>query len=439
MNEFGKNTLTGLLADDPEMEFRIKTNTELYRKGFGDIKLKYSDGSPVTKAEIRINQTEHEFQFGANAFMLGEFPTEEENRQYEELFAGLFNTAVLPFYWKDLEPVDGQVRFRKNSPKIYRRPAPETGLEFCEKYNLTPKGHPLCWHDYWPDWVDKDPRKAMGRLERRFQEIAEFTAKRIPIWDVMNEAQTRDFLCKTHMPRFPRNYIEEIFQMAERYFPEATLCYNDDCRWWCHQAEYSPVYLLVEKLKRSHCRVDALGMQFHMFEHHFPELPRFFSPRHLYGCFDLYAELNLRLIISEISILGNDLYFGKGEGEVFQDIATEKLYRLWFSHPAMSSIVWWNIVNNTSCSCFEEKFEAGIIKRDFTPRRAYNTLKRLIKEEWHTALNIVYEQEKINKFHGFYGDYDLVIRTDKGCFDRKIKLSRDSYNIFEITLEGGQK
>jgi hypothetical protein len=54
-------------------------------------------------------------------------------------------------------------------------------------------------------------------------------------------------------------------------------------------------------------------------------------------------------------------------------------------------------------------------------------------------LTMDYEQEKINKFHGFYGDYDLVIRTDKGCFDRKIKLSRDSYNIFEITLEGGQK
>ena len=430
MNEFGKKTLAGLLAEDPEMDFKIKTNTELYRKGFGDIRLEYRNGSPVERAEIRLNQTGHEFQFGANAFMLGEFPTEEENQQYEELFAGVFNTAVLPFYWKDLEPEEGKLRFCKNSPKIYRRPAPELGLEFCDKYNLTPKGHPLCWHDYWPD-----PRKALGRLEKRFQEIAEFTKGRIPIWDVMNEAQTRDFVAKTHMPRFPRNYVEEIFHMAERYFPEATLCYNDDCRWWCHQADYSPVYLLVDKLKRNNCRVDALGMQFHMFEHHFPELPNFFSPQHLYSCFDLYAELNVRLIISEISILGNDVYFGEGEGEVFQELATEKLYRLWFSHPAMSSIVWWNLVNNTSCSVFEEKFQAGIITRDFKERRAYKALKRLICEEWHTVCGMDYEAGKINKFHGFYGDYELDIRTDRGNFKKQITLSRDRYNIFNITLD----
>ena len=435
MNEFGKKTLAGLLAEDPEMDFKIKTNTELYRKGFGDIRLEYRNGSPVERAEIRLNQTGHEFQFGANAFMLGEFPTEEENQQYEELFAGVFNTAVLPFYWKDLEPEEGKLRFSKNSPKIYRRPAPELGLEFCDKYGLTPKGHPLCWHDYWPDWVDKDPRKALGRLEKRFQEIAEFTKGRIPIWDVMNEAQTRDFVAKTHMPRFPRNYVEEIFNMAARYFPEARLCYNDDCRWWCHQADYSPVYLLVDKLKRNNCRVDALGMQFHMFEHHFPELPNFFSPQHLYSCFDLYAELNVRLIISEISILGNDVYFGEGEGEVFQELATEKLYRLWFSHPAMSSIVWWNLVNNTSCSVFEEKFQAGIITRDFKERRAYKALKRLICEEWHTVCGMDYEAGKINKFHGFYGDYELDIRTDRGNFKKQITLSRDRYNIFNITLD----
>ena len=29
MNEFGKKTLAGLLAEDPEMDFKIKTNTEL--------------------------------------------------------------------------------------------------------------------------------------------------------------------------------------------------------------------------------------------------------------------------------------------------------------------------------------------------------------------------------------------------------------------------
>ena len=101
----------------------------------------------------------------------------------------------------------------------------------------------------------------------------------------------------------------------------------------------------------------------------------------------------------------------------------------------MSSIVWWNLVNNTSCSIFEEKFQAGIITRDFKERRAYKALKRLIKEEWHTGLGMDYEDGKINKFHGFYGDYELEIRTEKGCFRKTVKLARDSYNIFKITLD----
>ncbi len=434
MNEFGKKILSILMTDDPEIEFKIESGIECHRKGFATIHLKYANGQPVSHADIEIRQKNHAFHFGANAFMLDGFPSQTENSAFEELFVDLFNTAVLPFYWRDLEPEEGRLRFAKDSAKISRRPPPELGLEFCAKHHLTAKGHPLCWHDYWPDWVDRNPRRALGRLERRFRELSELCAGRIVEWDVMNEAQTRDFLEKDWMPRFPRGYIEELFRMAAFYFPDALLMYNDDHRWWDHQADYSPVYLLVEKLLGHGCRVDGLGMQFHMFESLFPELPRFFNPDVLYSCFDLYAELNLSLAISEISILGNDVYFGKGEGAVFQQLAAEKLYRIFFSHPAMRSIIWWNIVNDTACSPTEQKFQAGLIERDFTPRPAYLALKHLIQKQWHTETALEYRGGSINKFRGFYGDYDLKIRTDSGVYQRQIRLDRESYNIHTITL-----
>lgn len=434
MNEFGRRVLSALLADDPEIEFKIRTGIESHRKGFAAIRLRRADGSPVSGADIAVRQLNHAFRFGANAFMLGEFSSPSENSAFEELFTGIFNTAVLPFYWKDLEPEEGRLRFSKDSAKIYRRPPPELGLEFCAKHHLVAKGHPLCWHDYWPDWVDRNPRRALGRLERRFRELSELCAGRIVEWDVMNEAQTRDFLEKDWMPRFPRGYIEELFRMAAFHFPDALLMYNDDNRWWNHQADYSPLYLLVEKLLRGGCRVDGLGMQFHMFEHLFPELPRFFNPGVLYACFDLYAKLNLSLAISEISILGNDVYFGKGEGVVFQKLAAEKLYRIFFSHPAMNSIIWWNIVNDTACSPTEQKFQAGLIERDFTPRPAYLALKHLIRTEWHTGTRLEYREGAVNKFHGFYGDYELEIRTDSGTYRRRIRLDRENCNIHTIIL-----
>ena len=43
MNEFGKHALDLLLREDPEMEFKIDRNIEMYRKGFGTIRLRKAD------------------------------------------------------------------------------------------------------------------------------------------------------------------------------------------------------------------------------------------------------------------------------------------------------------------------------------------------------------------------------------------------------------
>lgn len=435
MNEFGKHALDLLLREDPEMEFKIDQNIEMYRKGFGTIRLRKADGSPVEHARITLHQTGHEFQFGANLFMLDAFPSEEMNERFKEEFRAMFNLAVIPFYWKDLELEDGKPRFSAESPRVPRRPPPLRCLDFCRSSGIAAKGHPLCWHDYWPDWVDKDPRKAMGRLIRRIEEISRVCGDRVETWDVMNEAQTRNWLEKTWMPRLPRGYIEELFRTAERCFPAAKLMYNDDNRWWNHQSEYSPVRLLLERLLREKCRVDGFGMQFHLFEHLFPELEHIFNPAELYACFDMYAELGLNLSMSEISILGGDAYFGKEEGEVFQRIAAERLYRIWFSHPAMRSIVWWNIVCDTACSDVENQLQAGLFDRELNPRPAALAIRDLIRKEWHTDTGFDYRNGAANKFHGFYGDYDWKVDCDEGTFRGTLQLAKESWNLIDIKLE----
>ena len=145
MNDIIKKLTHYLLAPDPEADFRIQHDTERYRKGFGEIKLVLPDGSPVKKARIHLKLRKHAFQFGCNAFMLKCFRNEEENAAFEEEFKRFFNLAVIPFYWSDLEPEDGKVRFSENSPFICRRPPPDVVLSFCEKNQITPKGHPLLW------------------------------------------------------------------------------------------------------------------------------------------------------------------------------------------------------------------------------------------------------------------------------------------------------
>ena len=85
---------------------------------------------------MEIRQTGHEFKFGANLFMLDEFESEEKNRIYREKFPEAFNLATVPFYWNDLEPEEGKPRYAADSPKIYRRPAPDLCVAYCKEKGI---------------------------------------------------------------------------------------------------------------------------------------------------------------------------------------------------------------------------------------------------------------------------------------------------------------
>jgi hypothetical protein len=93
MNEYAKKLLNEFLKENSELDFKIKANTELYRKGFGRVTLVDSDGRELKElGEISFKQVSHEYKFGANLFMLGQFPSDEENARYEECFKSVFNT-----------------------------------------------------------------------------------------------------------------------------------------------------------------------------------------------------------------------------------------------------------------------------------------------------------------------------------------------------------
>lgn len=450
MNEFANRLLAELVKENDEINFLIDRGTEMNRMGFAHIQLLDADKKPVKGARVRVKQAGHEYLFGCNAFMLNQFPEAEQNAQYVETFTKLFNEAVIPFYWSDFEPEDGNPRFSRDSKPVYRRPNTEECLEFCEKYHVTPKGHPLCWHCFLPEWLPQNSEALMERLERRIREIADYCGNRIRIWDAVNEAQTR-------MPLFsqgkvsqhlPDDYVERVFKIADRYMPSASLLYNDNLRWWSIEGDYSPVILMIRWLLARGCRVNGLGLQFHMFDHYLQDSERlidltgsyraFLNPKSMYSCLDQYAKLNIPVNMSEVSIVSRrDL----GDGDAFQELVTEKMYRLWFSHPATNSIVWWNLVDGTAAYAppgseeGENSLRAGLVNYNFSPKSAYKALDRLINREWRTNTTFEYEAGKNNMFHGFYGDYDLEIKTDCGVFFKKLKFSKNSGKTYQILLD----
>jgi len=431
MNALAKKLARHFLKEDPEIEARIKEGTESNRKGFGEIELLDPLGKPVEKASVKLSLKRHEYHFGCNLFMLGQFADKERNAAYEETFKDLFNLAVVPLYWSDLEPEDGKLRFAKNSPPIYRRPPPDACLEYCERNGITPKGHPLLWHCFWPSWLKGSKLELESRIARRFRELAERYGDSIKLWDAVNEAQTTDGRLNLDA------HVDFAFELAGRLFPGGCLTYNDDRKWWDLQGDYSPVYLLVRHLLDKGLRVGAVGFQYHMFEGLLNQADQFMNPEHLFKCLDQYAKLGLPLNLSEISIISRrDL----GDGDEFQALVTERLYRLWFSHAATNGAVWWNMVDGTAAYAppgseeGENSLRAGLVNYDFTPKKAFLTLKRLIKEEWTTNTTLAYEAGATNKFRGFHGDYEATVKTDAGTFQKPLKLSKGSLNKFKLEL-----
>ena len=171
-----------------DTDARVKAGIEANRKGPMLFTFKDTAGKTLENVHVKVVQKTHDFKYGADIFMLDEIgDSKEKNEAYKEHFAAAFNLATVPFYWKDLEPEEGKTRYAKGSPKIYRRPPPDLCIEWCEAHGIEPKAHCLNYASQSPDWVRGDIQKEKYLLEKRFRELAERYAKRVPMWEVTNE------------------------------------------------------------------------------------------------------------------------------------------------------------------------------------------------------------------------------------------------------------
>ena len=212
--------LKSFSANKELLEKRNAEGIEKYRKG--DFVLKFSSN---TAKKITVKQRKHKFLFGCSAFMLNSFETPEKEPIYKEKFVKLFNQAVVPFYWSDLEPEEGKLRFHKDSENIYRRPAPDIVLDFCKEYGIEPKGHCLVWNWFTPKWLEKYTKEERKRiLEKRFKEISEEYADQIPSWDIVNESASNYNIGKHFLFE---EYDEYGLLLGEKYFPNNRKILNE--------------------------------------------------------------------------------------------------------------------------------------------------------------------------------------------------------------------
>lgn len=430
------------------VEEKVSHGIEAYRKGDGKIQVVDINGNPVAGAKIKLSQKSHEFRFGANIFMLEELETPEKNDIYKKCFADVFNMATLPFYWDALEPERGKPRYAKDSPKVYRRPAPDLCLEFCEKHGIEPREHALAYDMFFPKWLyDAEIDEVKAELERRYSEIAERYADKIPTIEVTNEM--KHARGKTKFYDDP-DFVEWCFRLAEKYFPNNQLGINESRRFaWCDNCRTSDsYYAYTEAAMLKGARIDAIGMQYHLFnklEEEYEKSRQMLNPKLLYAHMDMYSRLGKPLQITEITIPS---YSWNPEDEELQAEMLEKLYSVWFSHPNVEQIIYWNLVDGYAhlwdpdpdkirasqgdMSLGENYYYGGLLRFDMSPKPAYFKLKELLQEKWHTEAKAVTDADGCTAFRGFYGTYDVEIN---GKTVAEIALSKKTDNEFIISLK----
>ena len=428
------------------MEDRVNAGIELYRKGVAKFNFVDKDGNSVDNVKIKLSQKTHDFRFGANIFMLDELETEQKNTEYKKRFAEVFNLATLPFYWCDLEPEQGKPRFTKDSPKVYRRPTPDLCLEYCAENGIEPKLHCLNYDQWTPHWVPNDAATVKKYLYKRIKEIAERYGDKIPSMEVANEAIHSHYVSDARRPstlcfREP-DFVEWGFEQSRKHLPLTKLIINEATPYvWQEGYKYnrSAYYSQIERAIAKGASIDSIGMQYHSFNSAETEekLAEFiYNPQQIYDVMDTYSDFNKPLQITEVTI---PAYTGEIEDEEVQAEIISNLYKIWFSHPNMEAIIYWNLVDGYAygatpgdMSYGENYFRGGLLNFDLSPKPSYKALEQLINHEWRTNIETVCDGSFETR--AFYGEYEVVVTVNGTTQNKVIHIENGAEKKFIFNI-----
>lgn len=405
------------------LEGRVKADIEKYRKGNCKLRFCDNEGNPIVGKKVKINQTSHDFKYGANIFMLDEFENEEDNIRYREEFKKYFNLATVPFYWDGLEPQEGKPRYDKDSPKVYRRPAPDRCVEYCNENGVLPKLHCLVYDKFIPTWLPLDDMGAMEKLyEKRFAEISERYAGKMYEIEVINELNDEHGWKFKSAISSKRDIIEWAFGLARKYFKDDVLVINESnpVKAIAERGYRNSYFMMVDAALLRGVQIDKIGLQHHAFtgastatdEEYEKALrdvnPHHFNPKSILDALDKFAEFGKPLEITEITVPT----FGETEeDELLQADLLDLIYTCFFGHPAVENVVYWNVpdgyahVTKENRVWNENRCRGGLFTHEVTPKKSAERMYEMFNKRWHTDLELTTDENGCVEFRGFFGDY----------------------------------
>jgi endo-1,4-beta-xylanase len=396
-----------------DIQEKAKVNIEKFRKAEFTFMLE----GGAEGAKVDVEQISHEFLFGCIIFDLVNHGRASENEElFKQRFKKLFNFAVFPFYWASYEPRQGQT----NEAKIREVAA------WCIENGMTAKGHPLAWTHTagTPQWLARyNDEETRQLLQLRIEDIVSGFKDQIQIWDVFNEVihtvnwevalrenrakQDNRYVGKDFMSE-KIGFIDSCFRWAYDANPDAHLVLNEfDVVY--NELSRKRFYEVLKALQQLNTPVSGIGIQAHE-----PFQGRvYYSPQQIWETFEMYAGFNLPLHITELIPVSNgDSIKGGYKTGIWTEAAqaefAEMIFTLAFGHPLVESINWWGF---SDANIWQPG--GGLVDEELNPKMVYNTLDKLINQEWKTRISELQPDSKGRiSFRGFKGDYMVTIRQN---------------------------
>ncbi len=431
--------------EHPALRMKIDAGIKANRMGLFSI----SFNKPIENLEVRL--AKHEFLFGIYASRSvcensNQSYTKEQIAKYDELIKKVFNYGTVATVWKRIEPEKDKMRWDYSNDKnidisIDKNPTvlqPDIALAFCEKNDMAVKAHCFSWMisgtHFIPNWINPNGNRA--DIERQLNSSITKTIQRygdkIRIWDVVNEAA--DYVATVNI-RFD-DYVQKAFKEAERQLPsDHIFLINETTSAWDQYAMHEQTgrfYLLCDNLISKGLKLDAIGLQFHIFSEN--EWKRILkgqakTPALLLKALDGYSRLKRPIHITEITIPTNK-DFG---GEEAQAYYAKNIYELWFSHPNVEAITWWNMRDGQAAPN-EKALNGGLIRADLTPKPSYKALEELISKKWQTHETFAGKNNNC-RFAGFYGLYDITYTINGKTETKQVWFGKKSPRNIKIDIK----
>ena len=339
---------------------------------------------------------------------------QEEPTGYKDTYKDYFTVGVA-LNWRNVGSAEQMAIVKKNFNSVTAENAMKPGpihpqedvwnwggadsiANWCRQNGVKMRGHCLCWHSQFANWMFTDKKGKPVTKEVFYQRMRDHIHAVVNrykdvvyAWDVLNEAiADGDGRKMPWMKEAPSPYrktkmmdlcgeefIVKVFQYAREADPNAKLFYNDYNA--AEPAKRDRIYNMVKKMKAEGAPIDGIGMQGH-YNIYGPSVEDFEA------AIEKYSQIVDEIQITELDIrtneeMGGQLQFSRGkEGEVPQYIKTlheaqyARLFRAMRNHKdVITNVTFWNLGDADSwigADNYPLPFD-----KNFKPKKVYYTIK----------------------------------------------------------------